>query len=260
MTDAPMADTRSWTIWLAGLAVALGAGATTAHGLYEVAAAAGTPAAIAWLYPLITDGLALVAYATTIRLTGPGRRYAWTVVVLAAGLSGLAQATYLAGGVTSAGTSLRFGVGAWPAVAAAIAAHLLFLIGTARAASDVQDGQPSRVQSRPESSVEGVQPDDVQAVQPHNGRSVRPALGRGVQAGQWQASNGHVPRDAPAASPKARALGVAHDHIRSAGVLPSSRELASLAAVSRGTAASALQQLRQALPSSAVNSESSAES
>ena len=85
-------------IWLPGLAVALGAAVATAHGLFEVAVAARVPAGIAWLYPLITDGLALVAYAATARLHGRAARYAWSVVVLAAGLSGLAQAFYLAGG------------------------------------------------------------------------------------------------------------------------------------------------------------------
>jgi len=63
-------------IWLPGLAVALGAAIATAHGLYEVAVAARVSAAIAWLYPLITDGLALVAYAATVnadeRLTSTG--------------------------------------------------------------------------------------------------------------------------------------------------------------------------------------------
>ena len=54
--------------WTAGLAVALGAGVATAHGLYQVAAASGVPHPVAWLYPLITDGLALVAYAATARL------------------------------------------------------------------------------------------------------------------------------------------------------------------------------------------------
>lgn len=85
-------------IWLPGLAVALGAAVATAHGLYEVAHAARVPAAIAWLYPLITDGLALVAYTATARLHGSAARYAWAVVVLAAGLSGLAQAVFLASG------------------------------------------------------------------------------------------------------------------------------------------------------------------
>ena len=60
-------------IWLPGLAVAVGAAVATAHGLFEVALAARVPAGIAWLYPLITDGLALVAYAATARLRGrPG--------------------------------------------------------------------------------------------------------------------------------------------------------------------------------------------
>ena len=83
---------RAAVVWLPGLAVALGAAAATAHGLFEVALAARVPAGIAWLYPLITDGLALVAYAATARLHGRAARYAWAVVVLAAGLSGLAQA------------------------------------------------------------------------------------------------------------------------------------------------------------------------
>src|SRR4051794_6960221 len=130
-------------VWLPGLAVALGAAVATGHGLYEVAVAAGGPGGIAWLYPLITDGLALVAYTATARLKGSARRYAWLVVALAAGLSGLAQAAYLAGTGTphpnpannpvaepvfAADPALRFGVGAWPAIAAAIVAHLLYLL------------------------------------------------------------------------------------------------------------------------------------
>jgi uncharacterized protein DUF2637 len=103
---ATLAEQGTWgrmgLVWVAGLIVALGAGVATAHGLYEVALAAGTPRALAWLYPLITDGLALVAYATTTRLAESGRRYAATVVVIAAGLSGLTQASYLAGGVATA--------------------------------------------------------------------------------------------------------------------------------------------------------------
>ena len=50
-------------------------------------------------------------------------------MVTAAGLSGLAQAVYLASGATlDASPALRFGIGAWPAVAAAVAAHLLYLL------------------------------------------------------------------------------------------------------------------------------------
>ena len=67
-------------VWAAGLLVAAGAGVATAHGLYQVAAAAHVPGPIAWLYPLITDGLALVAYAATSRLAAGARRYAWVKI------------------------------------------------------------------------------------------------------------------------------------------------------------------------------------
>lgn len=115
-------------VWLPALAVALGAVAATAHGLYEVAVAARVPWGVALLYPIITDGLALVSYAATRRLTGSAVAYAWTVTIVAAGLSGLAQATYLASTALDASAELRFGVGAWPAVAAAVVAHLLYLL------------------------------------------------------------------------------------------------------------------------------------
>src|SRR4051812_7200667 len=127
-------------IWLPGLAVAVGAAVATAHGLYEVAVAARVPGGIAWLYPLITDGLALVAYAATARLDGSARRYAWAVVVLAARLSGLAQASFLADGVAQTAPALGLGVGAWPAGAAAVVAHLLSLL-----AGDAPVVQPDAV-------------------------------------------------------------------------------------------------------------------
>lgn len=134
-TPPEVTRARLGLVWIAGLLVAIGAGVATAHGLYEVALAARVPRVLAWLYPLITDGLALVAYATTTRLADHGRRYAWTVVVVAAALSGLTQAGYLAGSVASAPPVLRFAIGAWPAVAAAIVAHLLYLLSTERSAA-----------------------------------------------------------------------------------------------------------------------------
>lgn len=131
--------------WGPAGAVALGAAIATAHGLYEVAAAAAVPTVIAWLYPLITDGLAVVAYRGAVRLTGRPAAYAWTIVVITAGASGLAQAVFLAAGpfddaATEVPAGLRFGVGAWPAVAAALVAHLLHLL----AATD-QDATSSPV-------------------------------------------------------------------------------------------------------------------
>ena len=154
-------------VWAAGLVVATGAGVATAHGLYEVAAAARVPPVVAWLYPLITDGLALVAYAATSRLVeSGGRRYAAAIVVLAAGLSGLAQAVYLAGGIaqgSAAPLGLRFGVGAWPAIAAALTAHLIHLIASA----------PGEI----EASREHRQPpltDALSSVQPYSDIGVQP--------------------------------------------------------------------------------------
>src|SRR5215472_8318936 len=172
--DEQRAEPGRRAVWGAGLVVATGAGVATAHGLYQVAAAAEVPAPIAWLYPLITDGLALVAYAASSRLDAGGRHYAATIVVLAASLSGLAQAVYLAGGIartTAAPVGLRFGVGAWPAIAAAITAHLLHLIAAGSTAADPaapsqpldeQDGVFNAASVQPynqPSNLNGVEPD-----------------------------------------------------------------------------------------------------
>lgn len=234
MTEPESEGTGGKAVWVAGLVVVLAAGAATAHGLYEVALGSRTPAVIAWLYPVITDGLALVAYAASSRLDGAGRRYAWAVVVLAAGLSGLAQATYLAGAVGSSPPSLRFGVGAWPAVAAAIAAHLLFLIGTSR--------------SRPPVSSY-VQPEARPTVQPDS----RPTLEPGVQheteprvqpVRRLDARSNRPTQKSDAVNPRDRALAVARQYERRTGRLPAVRDLQTRARVSRGTAATALQELR----------------
>jgi hypothetical protein len=265
-----------------GLAVALGAAAATAHGLFEVAAASGVPAGIAWIYPLITDGLAIVAYAATSRLDDAGRRYAWTVVILAAGLSGIAQAVFLAGGLGAAGGAgvaakavpevLRFGVGAWPAVAAAIVAHLLFMLATdhrtnatdgtavdavsatvepvrpstpAAARMPVQRPavQPPRVQSS------AVQSAGLNASTPEEAAERTAELPKPVQPevpGDSAASAKEQPRSASApASPKRdRALREARKHLAHKGNLPTVDQLMQLAEVSRGTAGTALQDLR----------------
>ena len=230
-----------WTraaIWGPGIAVAVGAAAATAHGLYEVAVAARVPAGIAWLYPLITDGLALVAYAATARLTGRPARYAWAVVVIAAGLSGLAQAAYLAGEGDGVATpsALRFGVGAWPAIAAAVVAHLLYLLahGTPSAPRPADEvdrrSAPGTVQPAPYA------PQDVQPLLP--AAAVQPALPAG---GDGEAQD--PARTAP--SPlRDRAEAAATRHARRHGRWPTVSELEDAAEVSRGTAAAALKALR----------------
>jgi hypothetical protein len=259
-------------IWLPGLAVALGAAVATAHGLFEVAVAARVPTGIAWLYPLITDGLALVAYAATARLRGGPARYAWSVVVLAAGLSGLAQAVYLSGGANVDATpALRFGVGAWPAVAAAVVAHLLYLLADANpthpAPTPALGTQRDDHQQHPAAAPTwaavhpGVQPGlySTAAVQPglYNPPVATPSGddsdattpspdavdGEPVEQGESRVEQpiGEVNE----AAPRDRARAAAVRHADRHGALPTVTELEALAAVSRGTAAAALKALRQ---------------
>jgi hypothetical protein len=236
-------------VWIAALLVASGAGVATAHGLYRVAAGAGVPLAVAWLYPLITDGLALVAYAATARLQHRPRRYAAGIVVAAAGLSGLAQAVYLAGALDRAGPApigLRFGVGAWPAVAAALTAHLLHLIGSDRQTGDAESGEPSRRTTtapyNPPSNDPVVQPcstaDTPSAVQAPAGPGLNtpqePPPGRGAVSGGGSA--------------RERARTAAQQHHDRHGGWPTVTELMRLAEVARGTAGTALKDLRNERP------------
>lgn len=236
-------------IWLPGLAVALGAAVATAHGLYEVAAAARVPAGIAWLYPLITDGLALVAYAATARLTGSSARYAWAVVVLAAGLSGLAQAAYLASAspTLEAPAALRFGVGAWPAIAAAIVAHLLYLLVDPHTTEQSDQGSPGPIQ--PEAfSRTTVHQAPALNTSPTTAPRVQPpaAIEASEPRSSVQAPTYEQPSARPVESPaRDRARTAAVRHAAHHGGLPTVSELEALAVVSRGTAAAALKHLRE---------------
>jgi hypothetical protein len=228
------------TTWAAGLAVAAGAGIATAHGLYQVATSARVPAPVAWLYPLITDGLALVAYAATARLQNGGRRYAAGIVVLAAGLSGLAQAVYLAGGLDSrpvAPVGLRFGVGAWPAIAAALTAHLLHLISTGEttaeppASNPASTPAPSNAASNPLVQPRPTEQRPSPSVQPDDDVLDAPGL--------------HAdPEPIAPGSARDRAREAARRHRDAHGDLPTATELAQLAGTSRGTAGNALKDLR----------------
>jgi hypothetical protein len=280
-TREPAGRAMRVVIWIAGLLVAVGAAVATAHGLYEVAVAARVPAVIAWLYPLITDGLALVAYAASARLHGSAARYAWSVVVLAAGLSGLAQAMFLASDahtpaaapgveaavpVFEASAVLRFGVGAWPAVAAAIVAHLLYLIATERApAAAVDAASEVEQQATGDRVPDGdVQPDlfSVAAVQPA-APAVQSVTARPVQptrADVQRPAEVTAPASRPALAParaeqpdrrsagspaRDRARAAASRHAHRHGALPSVSELEAAAQVSRGTAATVLKALRE---------------
>jgi hypothetical protein len=251
-------DVGRATVWCAVFGVVVAAGAATAHGLFEVARAATVGAGIAWLYPVITDGLALVAYVATSRLRRQhARAYAWSVVVLAAGLSGLAQAAYLAGGVATASPTLRFGVGAWPAIAAALAAHLLFLLTHAGSSSlpevfsePLRRDTDADLLDRSTGSI-GHPDVGVQVDHPQVGRAGAidhpPAVSSGsVQTSENDAVDTDVQRGglSRVLAPKVRAIAVAQMLARQAGALPSVRQLAGRAQVSHGTAATALQELR----------------
>lgn len=218
-------------MWWAGLVVACAAAAATAHGLYAVAAASDVPWPVAALYPVMTDGLALVAYSATNRLTDAARRYAWSVVVLAAGLSGAAQAVYLAGGgLDEAGAVVRFGIGAAPALAAAAVAHLLHLIRTADVPGELvqlDSVQANAVRSEPDGSV--VQPDGVRA---------EPGA-----VGARPTAPGSPP-PGPKSSAADRARSWAERYREQHGALPTVSALVGMADVSRGTAGTVLKGLR----------------
>jgi hypothetical protein len=232
-------DTRARrTTWAAGLVVAAGAGVATAHGLYEVATSARVPAPVAWLYPLITDGLALVAYAATARLHDTGQRYAAGIVVLAAGLSGLAQAVYLAGGLDHSAVApvgLRFGVGAWPAIAAALTAHLLHLISTGERPASNRASKPIASNAASTPPVQTRPPEQRPNPPVQSAAAVLDVPAVDVDADPTRPATG---------SARDRARAAARRHHDAHGALPTATELAELAGTSRGTAGNALKDLR----------------
>ncbi|MGD9988836.1 hypothetical protein [Pseudonocardia sp.] len=274
-------------LWLPGLIVALGAAAATAHGLFEVAVAARVPTSIAWIYPLITDGLAVVAYTATARLHGSARGYAWAVVVLSAGLSGLAQAVFLAsdlppaipteavgeaGGLAVPG-ALRFGIGAWPAIAAALAAHLLHLLAadpdptTSTTASPATAGGRSGVQSPVQSSAVSVEQVPLNSSKQRSTRStgdpdaltaplpvLESGLHRTYELDELNDADAVVtpfigraersPTRGAEAPARDRALAAAARLAARNGSLPTVSEVEAEAGVSRGTAATVLKTLR----------------
>jgi hypothetical protein len=241
-----MSERDRWqtTTWLAGLLVAAGACVATAHGLYKVAEGAGVAPGVAWLYPLITDGLALVAYAATARLDGGGRRWAAFIVVLAAGLSGLAQAVYLAGGIGAGEPAeLRFGVGAWPAVACALAAHLVHLVGR-RAKPDQArpDGEPAR----PDERANGPAMDQAKPVEAgHAGGELARAVPGGEHQARPDTDQAKAGQDSTdGRTPRERARDYIATHWQQHGALPTVREVAAEASVGRETAGKALQEAR----------------
>ncbi|MFG1635420.1 hypothetical protein ACGFKX_11350 [Pseudonocardia alni] len=188
------------------------------------------------------------------------------MVIVAAGLSGLAQAVFLAGPAPASGAPpveadavLRFGVGAWPAIAAAVVAHLLYLL------AETRDGVPAAEASRDRPEPVEVSEPRLRAtitVPPHGrtpterpdvvgrGGAVPSALDGPVIPGPPRPVSHPAPRPAvrpepgTGASAQDRARTAAQTHRQRHGDLPTVRELQEMADVGRGTAARALQQLR----------------
>jgi len=110
----------------------------TYAGAHSFAAAAGYGQVRAWLFPVTLDAVALVAYLALLMLPAGERWYPLLVVVLTAGASAAAQGYHQTqlgpGGVTDAlsGPELpalvKGAAGAWPAVAALLAGHLVWMI------------------------------------------------------------------------------------------------------------------------------------
>lgn len=105
----------------------------TYTGAHSFAVAAGYGDTRAWLFPLTLDVTALVAYLALLMLPKGDRWYPLVVVVVCAGASAAAQGYHQAG--MAPGTPdlvlawpVRFAAGAWPAAAALLAGHLVWMI------------------------------------------------------------------------------------------------------------------------------------
>ncbi|MGH7749663.1 MAG: hypothetical protein ACREQ5_33590, partial [Candidatus Dormibacteria bacterium] len=177
----------------------------------------------------------------------------------------------------SAPPALRFAIGAWPAIAAAIVAHLLFLLGTnkepptksgplpgAAASADsvppVPPLLPQAVTSSstalPQRTLQGAQSTAPAAPHPAIQTAVQPDLHPMYNAPPVEHSVEHPAPSAPvsvvrataardAAPARLRAQTAATGHATAHGALPTVTELMALAQVARGTAAAALKDLRQ---------------
>lgn len=93
----------------------------TFHGAQHAAGEGGASYYTNLLYPVMADGLAVIAFRKSRELDGWRRIVAWLVVIGCAGASGTAQAYVLAAGKTGGAAALAAGVGAFPAVAVLLA-------------------------------------------------------------------------------------------------------------------------------------------
>jgi hypothetical protein len=104
--------------------VAVCAAVATFHGAAHAAGTSGVTAPVTLLYPVMGDGLAVLAFRRIGVTRGPARGFAWAVMVVAASASGLAQAYVLAAGKAGGAAVLAAGMGAAPAVCVLLATVL----------------------------------------------------------------------------------------------------------------------------------------
>jgi hypothetical protein len=143
---------------------------------------------------------------------------------------------------------LRFGVGAWPAIAAALTAHLLHLIST-----DAQTMAERRADAAPRTAFNPPynQPASSPAVQlrtpgERSPQPVQPDPARPVYTAPADVNTAGSP-DGPA-RPRDRARVAGRAYGQRHGHLPTVSELVELAHVARGTAAKALRDLKAERP------------
>jgi hypothetical protein len=179
-------------VWAAGAVL-------TAVGMFFVARACGLPWYLAWLYSLAADGLGLVAFRAAVRLRGFARAYAVLIVMACTGLSAAVQAVHLrlGSGLDGAATpGLRTAVGAAPAVAVALAAHLHWL--TTRPTKLAVSLSSIRPEDTQQDTVTGAVPDG--ATGP-GGMAPTSPPGPGPDSGEAGAPAGLSGQTAPAGAP-----------------------------------------------------------
>jgi hypothetical protein len=226
-----MTDLWRRVTWIAGLLVATAGAVATAHGLYEVAVACGQPPAVAALYPIMTDGLALVAYAASTQLRGWPLRYAWACIIVAASLSGVVQAIQLAGGLAHVPpVGVRAAIGAWVAVSFLLSVHLTWLVKHAEDETRAHDRLVAPV------AAPALAPAVVSA-------SVSAAVSPETPP---PASPGRVSPPTSGISARAHAAELARGCYRELGAWPTIASLAQQANVTRSTAGRALTDAKQA--------------
>jgi len=120
--------------------VILGVGSFTLSftALNRLAASAGISAGLAWIWPMIVDGLIIVATISVVALAGRRTWYPWFLLVCAASLSVAANAVQAAITATAVPAWMAAGIAAVPPLMLLAVTHLTVLLG--KPADEPEDG------------------------------------------------------------------------------------------------------------------------